>query len=95
MLAKAVGFSTFAVLVLLSSVVVINRSQAQEAGRNSPPVIPKTWDEQALATVELPLASTGVAACSTSPGDYYYRMPVRPIYKSYPIYAPGREPPDT
>ncbi len=62
MLAKAVGFSTFAVLVLLSSVVVINRSQAQEAGRNSPPVIPKTWDEQALATVELPLASTGVAA---------------------------------
>ncbi len=25
--------------------------------------------------------------------DYYYRMPVRPIYKSYPIYAPGKEPP--
>ncbi len=24
--------------------------------------------------------------------DYYYRIPVRPIYKSYPVYAPGREP---
>ncbi|MBK7597764.1 MAG: hypothetical protein IPJ07_04230 [Acidobacteria bacterium] len=22
----------------------------------------------------------------------YYRMPVRPIYKSYPVYAPGKEP---
>jgi hypothetical protein len=25
--------------------------------------------------------------------DYYYRIPVRPIYKQYPIYAPGHEPP--
>jgi hypothetical protein len=25
--------------------------------------------------------------------EYYYRMPVRPIYKSYPIYEPGKEPP--
>jgi hypothetical protein len=24
--------------------------------------------------------------------DYYYRIPVRPIYKSYPVYAPGQEP---
>jgi hypothetical protein len=24
--------------------------------------------------------------------DYYYKIPVRPIYKSYPVYAPGREP---
>ena len=92
MLAKGVGLSTLAVFVLLSSLIVINRSQAQEAGRNSPPVIPKTWDEQALATVELPLASTGVPPEHIS-SDYYYRMPVRPIYKSYPIYAPGKEPP--
>ncbi len=25
--------------------------------------------------------------------DYYYRIPVRPTYKSYPVYAPGHEPP--
>ena len=24
--------------------------------------------------------------------DYYYKLPVRPIYKSYPVYAPGHEP---
>jgi hypothetical protein len=26
------------------------------------------------------------------PVEYYYRVPVRPVYKSYPVYAPGREP---
>ena len=26
------------------------------------------------------------------PADYYYRVPVRPIYKSYPVYAAGHEP---
>ena len=41
---------------------------------------------------ELPLASTGVPP-DHIPSDYYYRMTVRPIYKSYPIYAPGKEPP--
>jgi hypothetical protein len=25
--------------------------------------------------------------------DYYYRIPVAPIYRSYPVYAPGHEPP--
>ncbi len=44
-----------------------------------------------MASVELPLASTGVPPEHIS-SDYYYRMPVRPIYKSYPIYAPGKEP---
>lgn len=24
--------------------------------------------------------------------DYYYKIPVRPIYKQYPVYAPSREP---
>jgi mono/diheme cytochrome c family protein len=25
--------------------------------------------------------------------DYYYKLPVTPIYRSYPVYAPGHEPP--
>ena len=53
--------------------------------------VPRTWDEEAMASVELPLASTGVPPEHIS-SDYYYRMSVQPIYKSYPIYAPGREP---
>ncbi len=53
--------------------------------------IPKVWDDDALASMELPLA-----APSRSPkhvaSTYYYRIPVRPIYKSYPIYAAKKEP---
>ncbi len=89
MLARAVGLFTFASL-LLSSVVFINRSQAQEAGRNRAPVIPKTWDDEAIASLEVPLAEASASPVHI-PADYY-RMPVRPVYKSYPIFAPGKEP---
>jgi hypothetical protein len=53
---------------------------------------PKMWDDDAMATLELPLAEAP-ASPKYPPADYYYRIPVRPIYKSYPIYAPGHEPP--
>jgi len=66
--------------------------QAQKAGRVYRPEIPRTWNDEALAALELPLASTGEPPEHIS-SDYYYRMAVRPIYKSYPIYAPGKEPP--
>ena len=81
--------------VLLSSFTIfsiIRSGHAQKSEKRFTPAIPKTWDDQALASVELPLASTGVPP-DHIPTDYYYRMPVRPIYKSYPIYAPGNEPP--
>jgi mono/diheme cytochrome c family protein len=53
--------------------------------------IPKVWDDAALATMELPLATPEASPKHVS-SDFYYRIPVRPIYKSYPIYAPGKEP---
>lgn len=65
--------------------------RAQKSGAMFAPNIPKTWDEQRLASLELPLASTGRSP-EHIPADYYYRIPARAIYKSYPIYAPGREP---
>ena len=71
---------------------LVNPGQAQKSGKNFSPGIPKTWDDQTLASLELPLASTGVPPVHIS-SEYYYRMAVRPIYKSYPIYAPGKEPP--
>src|SRR4051794_36187696 len=55
------------------------------------PLIPKTWDARELATFELPLVQADRSAHHATP-DYYYKLAVRPIYKSYPIYAPGREP---
>ena len=55
-------------------------------------VIPKTWDDAAMATLEIPLADP-IGSPRQVPGSYYYKIPVRPIYKSYPVYAPGHEPP--
>lgn len=45
-----------------------------------------------MRDLEVPLA---VASASPRhvPSEYYYRMPARPIYASYPIYHPDREPP--
>jgi hypothetical protein len=55
------------------------------------PAIPRTWDDDAIATLEVPLADP-VGSPKHASADYYYRIPVPPIYKSYPVYAPGREP---
>ena len=53
--------------------------------------VPRVWDDEALKTFELPLANPQSSATHVG-SDYYYRMGERTIYKSYPIYAPGKEP---
>ena len=55
------------------------------------PVVPRVWDDHAIATLEVPLANPDGSPKHVSVG-FYYRIPVRPIYKTYPVYAPGREP---
>jgi hypothetical protein len=55
-------------------------------------IIPKTWDDQAIATLEFPLADP-VGSPKHASADYYYRIPVAPIYKNYAVYVPGNEPP--
>ena len=57
------------------------------------PGIPKTWDQAALASIEVPHPNPDYSPVAVSP-EYYYRVPIRPIYKTYPVYAPGREPAD-
>jgi hypothetical protein len=54
--------------------------------------VPRTWVDTAIAAHEIPLANPAASPKHVS-AEYYYRIPVRPIYKSYPIYAPGYEPP--
>ncbi len=56
------------------------------------PNVPKVWDEGALRDLELPRVGLGQPAGHVS-ADYYYRMPVDGIPKTYPVYAPDREPP--
>jgi hypothetical protein len=91
---KTKGLCAVMRLLLPSSILVlplVAAGRVQTADKPFSPVIPATWDETAIASLELPLASTGVPPEHIS-RDYYYRIPVRPIYKSYPIYAPGKEP---
>jgi Di-haem oxidoreductase, putative peroxidase len=61
----------------------------------SPPAnystVPRTWDDAAISKLEVPLANP-IGSPKQITAEYYYKIPVRPIYKQYPVYAPGREP---
>ncbi len=62
------------------------------AGFTERPRVPETWNDAELLTLELPLADSSVSRAYAPADYYYYRIPVRPIYKSYPVYHPDREP---
>jgi hypothetical protein len=53
--------------------------------------IPEFWSEELLHDYELPLATPENTPKHIS-RDYYYALPERVLYKSYPIYHPSREP---
>ncbi len=57
------------------------------------PIIPKSWDPEALRTLEVPLVKPETSAHFLVDADFYYRIPVAPIYKSYPVYVAAKEPP--
>jgi len=79
----------FASILLIAVAIVITRGQE----RTPPREIPRTWDDRAISTLEIPLANP-VGSPTHASASFYYRIPVAPIYKSYPVYAPGREPAD-
>jgi hypothetical protein len=66
-------------------------SNTQVSKEKWSPTIPKTWDDEAMLSLEIPLAHPEASPKYVS-SDYYYRMPVRPIYRSYPVYHPSKEP---
>lgn len=78
--------------VLLISVSSLSQDSYPQKPSAAAPVIPKTWDDEAIAALEVPLANPAGSPKHVS-ADYYYKIPVRPIYKQYPLYAPGHEPP--
>jgi hypothetical protein len=77
---------------LVSYAASLQRAVMVTTAPEIPKTWPKTWDDEAMAALELPLANP-VGSPKHISANYYYRIPVRPIYKSYPIYAPGHEPP--
>jgi hypothetical protein len=79
--------------VIVSASWLLSHAQAQHRRSNVTSSVPRVWDDEAIASLEVPLADP-VGSPKHISADYYYRIPVRPIYKSYPVYAPGHEPPN-
>ena len=75
------------VLVAASICTSVLVAQQQAAKPN----IPTTWDEKALSSLEVPLCAPHFSPHAVS-AKYYYSVPVRPVFKTYPVYAPGKEP---
>src|SRR5664279_4516104 len=61
------------------------------SGQEFRPEIPKVWDDAASAGFEVPLAKRDRSPRHLSSSEYY-ALKVRPIYKTYPMYEPGKEP---
>ena len=53
--------------------------------------IPKTWDIEKLHSMQLPYPDTSMMVEPASE-EYYYALPERVVYKTYPFYMPGKEP---
>jgi hypothetical protein len=84
-------FAAVLSLALLGISAANQDSQAQKQN-TVVPSIPRTWDDEAMAMLEIPLAYPSGTPKHVS-ADYYYKIPVRPIYRQYPVFAPGHEPP--
>src|SRR4029078_6796144 len=53
--------------------------------------IPKVWDLEKIRSMQLPLPDGSVVITPVST-EYYYRLPERVAYRTYPFYMPGKEP---
>jgi cytochrome c553 len=62
------------------------------AAQDFRPDIPRAWDDQAVEDLELPLVQRDRSPRYLKAQEYY-QLKVRPIYRSYPIYVQGKEPP--
>ena len=87
-----VDMARFHIATTLLSLALLSGSDAfSQSPHTGKPKVPKLWDDAAMSKLEVPLANPMGSPKHVS-SDYYYRIPTRPIYKQYPVYAPGREP---
>ncbi len=54
--------------------------------------VPRVWTDAAMHDWELPLADASRSPRPVSE-DYYYKLPERVVYRTYPVYHPDYEPP--
>src|ERR1044072_1771092 len=86
---KIIKIFIMTVCLTLTFMALNLSSRAQKS--LAPSAIPKTWEDAAMQSLELPLADPKASPVHVS-ADYYYRIPERTIFQSYPVYAPGQEP---
>src|SRR5580658_5348934 len=55
------------------------------------PSIPRAWDDSETTSFELPLAQADRSPRYPTAKEYY-DMSARPVYRTYPFYAPDKEP---
>jgi hypothetical protein len=60
------------------------------SGQTFHPDIPRTWDDREVAAFQIPLAQRDRSPRYLT-SKQYYALKVRPIYRTYPVHAPGRE----
>lgn len=72
---------------LLFLSIVTNLAMAQFFN----PVVPRAWDDREVEGFEVPLAQPDRSP-RYLPAAEYYALEVTPIYRGYPVYAPGKEP---
>ena len=70
-------------VILLLGVVSVASAQAFRAQ------IPNVWDDARVRALETPVVNPKFSPRHVD-SKYYYRIPVLPIYRGYPVYAPGR-----
>lgn len=59
--------------------------------RSRSPGVPLTWDDEMMADLIVPLARPDWSPKPMAARSYYW-TPIRPIYQTYPVYHPDREP---
>src|SRR5262245_40727652 len=77
-------------LLVLSCLVWLAITCSKPAPTNVVPVL-RTWDDEAMKTLEVPLSEPSASPVHV-PAAYYYSIPERTIFKTYPVYAPDKEP---
>ena len=78
-------------LTLAVVVATANSTTAPSIGAQNGSPVPRMWNDDEMARLEVPLSHATFSPKHVS-AKYYYQIPIRPIFRSYAVYAPGREP---
>lgn len=84
-------FAAAAAAALASLLVASATPAGRQAATALPAAIPEFWSEALLEDCELPLATPSRTPRHVS-REYYYALPERRVFRSYPVYHPDREP---